>query len=96
MPVKMRVQERRINMSVGRERRINMSVGLARILYIGGEPYEGTYDVTPKANSAQKLPTSGKLLTDDITVRKIPYYEVGNSSGGTTIYIGSDDELIIE
>ncbi len=86
MPVKMRVQERPVK----------MTVGSARVIYIGGEPYDGTYDVTPKTNAAQTLPTTGKLLSDDITVRKIPYYEVGNSSGGTTIYIGSDDELIIE
>ena len=60
------------------------------------QKYEGTYSVTPSTADAQTLPTAEKYLENDITVQKIPYYEVDNSSGGTTVYIGSDDELSIE
>lgn len=38
---------------------------------IGGEPYEGDYSVIP-AMEAQTLPTSGKLLTRDVTIGAIP------------------------
>ena len=49
--------------------------------------YEGEYEVTPKVNE-QTLPTSQKLLKENLVVEKIPYYEVGNNSGGTTVTIG--------
>lgn len=50
--------------------------------------YDGAYDVTPSAYDQQILATKDKLLTDDITVRVIPYAEVMNLSGGYTATIG--------
>lgn len=50
--------------------------------------YDGEYIVTPLANSEQKLLTKGKYNKSDITVEQIPYYEVSNDEGGTTINIG--------
>ena len=38
---------------------------------VGGEPYNGEYEVTPKGY-AQTLHTAGKLLNKDITVAEIP------------------------
>ena len=35
------------------------------------------------------LPTKNKLLADDVTVTKVPYYEVSNETG-TTVYIASE------
>lgn len=49
--------------------------------------YEGDYSVTPSA-TAQSLATAGKTMTNDITVEEIPYYEVNNVEGGTTVNIG--------
>lgn len=51
--------------------------------------YEGLYAVKP-LKIPQILSTRNKLLTDDITILSIPYQEVSNQSGGTTITIGSD------
>ena len=51
--------------------------------------YEGTYDVTPKVNE-QTLPTAKTFLSEDVTIKKIPYFEVGNNSGGETVYIGNE------
>lgn len=57
--------------------------------------YDGTYEVTPQAETAVTLKTAEKYLSEDVTVKKIPYYEVDNESGGTTVYIGNDSEISI-
>lgn len=58
--------------------------------------YSGDYAVTPKADESTTLPTAQKYMTQNVNVKKIPYYEVDNAAGGSTIYIGTDDEIIIE
>lgn len=50
--------------------------------------YDGPYEVTPMANTAQILPTNNLAMSDDITVNEIPYQEVSNLSGGLTATIG--------
>lgn len=57
--------------------------------YIGGEPYVGDYIVTPKV-SEQTMETKDKVMTDDVTIKSIPFFNVSNNSGGTTVYIGSE------
>jgi hypothetical protein len=57
--------------------------------YIGGGLYAGDYIVTPKITE-QTLPTKEKLLLEDMTVKAIPFFNVGNNSGGTTVYIGNE------
>lgn len=57
------------------------------------DKYAGVYIVTPKTEEEQILNTSNKVLTDDIHVKKIPYFDVSNTSGGSTVYIGSDLEI---
>lgn len=49
--------------------------------------YEGDYEVTPKVDE-QTLPTADKLLLEDVKIKKIPYFEVSNNSGGITASIG--------
>ena len=49
--------------------------------------YDGDYIVTPKSYK-QILDTDYKILTDDVTVEKIPYNEAPNLQGGLTISIG--------
>lgn len=51
--------------------------------------YVGPYEVVPQAFNAQTLQTAFMLLNDDIVVSEIPYFDVGNESDGSTIYIGS-------
>lgn len=53
-----------------------------------GEPYTGTYEVTP-TTSEQTLPTERRFLSDDVTVHSIPYVETTNEQGGYTISIAS-------
>ena len=58
--------------------------------------YDGEYEVTPSTENASVLKTGQKFVDSDIKVKKIPFYEFDNTSGGTTIYIGSENELIFE
>jgi len=55
------------------------------------EIYSGSYEVTPAVNS-QNIPTAQKFLKYDMTVKAIPYYDVSNLAGGTTVYIGKELE----
>ena len=52
--------------------------------------YKGDYTVIPDVE-AVVLPTRDKLMDDNITVFKIPLWEVSNTSGGSTIYIGGEE-----
>lgn len=55
--------------------------------------YTGDYDVTPKVDP-QSLATKDKFMTDDVRIHEIPYFDVGNTSGGSTVYIGTLEELV--
>ena len=57
--------------------------------YVGGQVYEGEYTITPKID-AQTMPTKDKVLTNDVTVKAIPFFNVSNTSGGNTVYIGTE------
>ena len=50
--------------------------------------YDGPYDVTPMPYTAQILPTNNLVMSEDVNVREIPYYETSNPSGGYTATIG--------
>lgn len=52
------------------------------------ETYTGDYEVTPEADEDTVLQTAKKYLHSDITVKKIPFTEVTNPSGGATATIG--------
>lgn len=51
--------------------------------------YDGPYEAIPKVE-AQTLPTAKKLMTDDVTVHGVPFYEVSNEQGGNTVYIAKE------
>ena len=68
---------------------LNLTGKLSRPSVIGGIEYEGSYEVTPKVDS-QNLPTKNKVLVDDMTVKAIPFFNVSNISGGSTVFIGSE------
>lgn len=48
--------------------------------------YHGDYEVTPAINE-QSLATKDKRMLDDVVIKEIPYAEVTNPAGGTTIII---------
>lgn len=51
--------------------------------------YNGRYKVIPDVVS-QSLQTCQKFMEDDITIAEIPYSDVSNTSGGSTVYIGKE------
>ena len=61
------------------------------IQLINTDTYNGEYVVKPKMFEGTVLPTKDKTMTDDVTVLEVPYYEVTNQSGGTTVYIATED-----
>lgn len=57
--------------------------------------YEGTYEITPLANEQTTLLTAQKFMTDNVTVKEIPYFETSNQSG-STVYIGTEVEIYVD
>lgn len=55
------------------------------------EHYTGTYQVTPKAFQSQTLETADKVLSNDVVIGEIPYYQTSNNSGGITSYIAKEE-----
>lgn len=78
-----------VTLRFGQSASLDMSVEPGRPVYLGGEPYEGPYEVTPRVE-AQTLPTAKKLMREDVSVRAIPYFDVSNPAGGNTIYIANE------
>ena len=56
------------------------------------EHYSGSYEVTPKAHRTQTLDTSGKVLSEDLVIHEVPYYQTSNASGGVTSYIAKEGD----
>ena len=74
IPMRVQTEGIVVPMKVGTsDQNIGMSIG-AEYSVTEGQMYEGSYEVTPKAHSEQVLDTKGKLMADDVTVFKIPYY----------------------
>ena len=66
-----------------------VSVRIAGAAPVRVPEYSGPYDITPLF-TAQVLPTAKKLMQKDVTIRKIPQYEVSNDSSGYTLIIGDE------
>lgn len=60
------------------------------LISVEGKKYEGEYDVTPSTYNDKVLATRNLVMTRDVTVRKIPQFEVSNTSNGKTLIIGEE------
>lgn len=56
--------------------------------------YEGPYDVIPIFKNDITLNTFGKLMSKDVSVKKIPQQRAENAAGGITLILGGVDEDI--
>lgn len=52
--------------------------------------YTGAYTATPKVEEETVLQTKDRKMIKDVTVEKIPLYEVSNQAGGETLIIGDE------
>ena len=52
--------------------------------------YDGTYSVRPKMYEGITLATKSKAMRDDVSISKIPRYEVSNDFGGITLIMGDE------
>lgn len=92
------VKEGRIQGVINYEGRLEGTISAANNTIYGEvtcpfvEYYEGTYNVVPKPNQKQTLPTAKKYLQEDVSVSEIPYYVVSNNTG-STVYIGKEIKI---
>ena len=43
-------------------------------------------------HKTQTLDTSGKVLSEDLVIHEVPYYQTSNASGGVTSYIAKEGD----
>lgn len=60
------------------------------LISVEGKKYEGEYGITPSTYNDKVLATQNLVMTKDVTVRKIPQFEVSNTSNGKTLIIGEE------
>nr|DAV15259.1 MAG TPA: hypothetical protein [Caudoviricetes sp.] len=73
------------------QQREALEVSFAVSIVAGKEdPYTGAYKVTPKIYGPVVLETKDKSMADDVTVLKIPQFEVSNEAGGNTLIMGDE------
>lgn len=60
------------------------------LISVEGKKYEGEYDITPSTYNDKVLATRNLVMSKDVTVRKIPQFEVSNASNGKTLIIGEE------
>ena len=75
---------------VAENQEFDLDIDSATIVYTGGVPYTGSYEVTPKVEQSTVLETSNKVLSKNVTVLKIPQFEVSNEANGKTFIIGEE------
>lgn len=72
---------------------LNAEISLPKVVGdVAVEVYDGDYVVTPEF-APKVLHTTHKYMQDDVTIHAIPYYEVTNPEGGTTVYIGMEVDI---
>lgn len=76
-----------------KQKPIVMAVEKAVTVGVAGKTYEGSYDVTPTVDGLT-MNTKEKYMKENVNVMPIPYYDVSNTSGGTTVYIADELEVI--
>lgn len=90
MRIKVRFSEDKpFRVKFSEDKRFKVSFGTIQNIteYVGGELYEGAYEVTPRLHK-QALFTAEKVMLHDVTINEIPLVTTSNPSGGKTLIIG--------
>lgn len=91
-----------IKFQIGSIAAINFKIGSIAAIHFNAEPhviavnsgdvpvYDGAYSVTPKVYEETTLETKQKLMQNNVTVSRIPQYQVSNDADGVTLIIGEE------
>jgi hypothetical protein len=82
-------------MTVNPQKSFKMKVEKAVAVGVESNTYNGSYVVIPTVEG-QLMETKNKYMKDDVNVRPIPFYSVGNNSGGNTVFIASEVTIVGE
>lgn len=66
-----------------------VSVHVSGTTIVSSPEYVGPYDIIPMF-SEQILQTEKRVMTKNVTIEKIPQYEVSNDYGGVTLIMGEE------
>lgn len=69
---------------------MSLEGSLSTTLVVDAPEYGGPYEITPKAYDDQHFSTTGKLMTADLKVLKVPTYTTTNPSGGYNFIIAEE------
>lgn len=72
----------------GRINNNNSMTAIIDIESISRPNYDGDYTIIPSINE-QTLETKNKVMTDNLNIKQIPYFQTSNQYGDT-IYIGKE------
>lgn len=87
--IRFKIEQKSVTMTVNPHKSVQMKVEKAVTVGVSSRTYEGSYEVIPMVNG-QTMETKEKYMKDDVTVHPIPFFSVGNNSGGNTVFIGSE------
>lgn len=79
----------KVNIKLEHKKPSSMSVKPPVARDSSAEVYEGPYIANPSIHNNTTFYTKNKMLLDNVTVTKIPYFETSNQSG-ITAYIASE------
>lgn len=79
-------------LTFGGEEQLNLTMTERIIVPVYTDPYEGDYEVVPRAYENVELQTEQKQMKHNVTVYKVPKYETHNEHG-STVYIATDGGL---
>lgn len=83
-------EQSEINVHVAAPSTIQVQLQDVSLINVVGEKYEGDYEITPSTYTDKVMATQNMVMTRDVTVRKIPQFEVSNTSNGKTLIIGEE------
>lgn len=79
-----------INVHVAAPSTIQVQLQDVSLINVVGEKYEGDYEVTPSTYNDKVMATQNMVMSKDVTICKIPQFEVSNTSDGKTLIIGEE------
>ena len=86
--IRLKVQETKATFKLQDSDKATFIIGQGIPIY--PNMYEGEYEVTPRAHDPVILATRNKMMAEDVTVKKVPYYETSNLFDGKTAYIAEE------